>query len=77
MFSRDANFLRATARQLRMLAAGCFDWRDRAAGVSAAGLRDEEARKQMLVIAQGYDRLADRAENEAKRSPLFSNDNDI
>jgi hypothetical protein len=77
MFSHDANFLRATARQLRMLAASCFDWRDRAAGVRAASPHDEEARKQMLVIAQGYDRLAERAENDVKQGPLFSDDNDI
>jgi hypothetical protein len=77
MFSHDANFLRATARQLRMLAAGYFDWRDRAAGAQPANPHDEEARKQMLVIAQGYDRLAERAENDAKQSPMFSNDNDI
>ena len=75
MFPHDADYLRATARKLRTLAAGCFDWRDKAASAQAVSTHDEEARKQMLVIAQGYDRLAESAENCTKQSStLFSKD---
>jgi hypothetical protein len=45
-------------------------WRDRAeeARVQAADMRDPQARRQMLVIADGYDHLAQRAEERAKVS---------
>jgi hypothetical protein len=43
-------------------------WRDRAeeARVIAAGMHDEVARRQMFAIAEGYDRLAQRAEERTK-----------
>jgi len=43
-------------------------WRDRAeeARVQAADMRGEDARQQMLKIAEGYDKLAQRAEERAK-----------
>lgn len=39
-------------------------WRDRAkeARVQAEQMRDPDARKQMLVVARGYDHLAEAAE---------------
>jgi predicted secreted protein len=72
MFSHDAEYLRAAAHQLRTLATGRFDWRDEAARIQVADKRNEQARRQMLVIAQGYDRLAERADNRTESSsPLF------
>jgi hypothetical protein len=72
MFSHDAEYLRAAAHQLRMLATSRFDWRDEAGRTQVAHVRNEQARRQMLVIAQGYDRLAERAENRTESSsPLF------
>jgi len=68
MFSHDAEYLRAAAQQLRTLAASRFDWRDKAARAQGADLRNEQARSQMLVIAQGYDRLAERVENRTESS---------
>jgi hypothetical protein len=73
MFSHDAEYLRAAARQLRTLATGRFDWRDDAARTQVADMRNEQARRQMLVIAQGYDRLAERVENLTQsRSTLLA-----
>jgi hypothetical protein len=68
VFADDADYLRATARRLRALAAGGFDWRDNHIEVepAAADTHIEEARKQMLAIAQGYDCLAERAEKHAR-----------
>jgi hypothetical protein len=68
MFSHDAEYLRAAAHQLRALATGQFDWRDEAARTRVADMRNEQARRQMLEIAQGYDRLAERAENRTESS---------
>jgi hypothetical protein len=67
MFSDDADSLRATARRLRAIAAGCFDWRDRGTGTATqtVDMYEGEARKQMLAIAQGFDRLAERIEQRA------------
>jgi hypothetical protein len=64
MFPDDADSLRATARRLRAIAAGCFDWRDQGTGTQTQtmDMHELEARKQMLAIAQGFDRLADRVE---------------
>jgi hypothetical protein len=61
MFCQDVEYLRAAARQLRSLAAGRFEWRDQ-----VGNIRNEQARRQMLVIAQGYDRLAESAENRTE-----------
>jgi len=46
-------------------------WRDRAeeARIQAGDMRNHDARRQMLQIAEGYDRLAQRAEERAK-SPI-------
>jgi hypothetical protein len=71
MFYDDAHYLRTTARRLRAIAMGSFDWphcealevRDH-----AADMYDNEARKQILVIAEGYDRLAERAEERARQT---------
>jgi hypothetical protein len=43
-------------------------WRDRAeeARVIAIGMHDEVARRQMFAIAEGYDRLVQRAEERMK-----------
>jgi hypothetical protein len=72
MFSHDAEYLRAAAHQLRTLATGRFDWRDGSAQTQVADKRNEQARRQMLVIARGYDRLAERAENPTESgSPSF------
>jgi hypothetical protein len=71
MFSHDAEYLRAAARQLRTLARGRFDWRGEVARTQVADLRNEQARRQMLVIARGYDRLAERAENRTVRRCLL------
>jgi len=68
MFSQDAEYLRAAARQLRTLAKGRFDWRDDSVRTHAASMRNDQARRQMLVIAQGYDRLAEIAEDRTKSS---------
>lgn len=68
MFCQDVEYLRAAARQLRSLAAGRFEWRDQAGRTQVANMRNEQARSQMLVIAQGYDRLADSAENRTESS---------
>jgi hypothetical protein len=72
MFSHDAEYLRAAARQLRRLAAGRFDWRHESAPAQAADKRNEQARQQMLEIAQGYDRLAESAENQTESSSALS-----
>ena len=66
MFSHDAEYLRAAARQLRMLAASRFHWHDESVRTQVANMRNDQARKQMLVIAQGYDRLAEIAEDRTK-----------
>ena|SRR5215475_10788915 len=68
MFPDDADALRATARRLRALAAGCFEWRDRGSAHNAqtAGNHDDEARQQMLAIAAGFDQLAARAEKHTR-----------
>jgi hypothetical protein len=71
MFYDDAHYLRATARRLRAIAVGSFDWPHSEAQEvrdQAADVYDSEARKQMLAIAEGYDRLAERAEERAKQS---------
>jgi hypothetical protein len=71
MFYDDAHYLRATARRLRAIAMGSFDWPLWEAPEvwdQAADVYDNEARKQILVIAEGYDRLADRAEERAKQT---------
>jgi hypothetical protein len=67
MFPDDADSLRATARRLRAIAAGYFDWRDQGTGTETqtVDMHEIEARKQMLAIAQGFDRLAERAEQRA------------
>jgi len=64
MFSSDAACPRPAARRLRAFAAGRFDRRVRGAGArtETADTRDEEARKQTLAIARGFDRLAARAD---------------
>jgi hypothetical protein len=43
-------------------------WRDRAheARIRAGELNDPEAKRQMLGIARGYDRLAERAEERLR-----------
>jgi hypothetical protein len=43
-------------------------WRDRAheARIRASELNDPEAKRQMLGIARGYDRLAERAEGRLR-----------
>jgi hypothetical protein len=68
MFPDDADALRATARRLRALAAGCFEWRDRGSAHSTqtTATHDDEARQQMLAIAAGFDRLAACAEERAR-----------
>ena len=66
-----AHYFRATARRLRAIAAGSFDWPHSEAEEvwdQAADLYDNEARKQMLVIAEAYERLAERAEERAKQT---------
>jgi hypothetical protein len=47
-------------------------WRDRAeeARVIANGMHDEVARRQMFAIADGYDRLAERAEEREKSNRM-------
>jgi hypothetical protein len=64
MFPDDADSLRATARRLRAIAAGCFDWRHQGTETETqiVDMHEREARKQMLAIAQGFDRLAERIE---------------
>lgn len=44
-------------------------WRDRAeeARVQAEQMRDADARRQMLQIAEGYDRLAERAQRQLEQ----------
>jgi hypothetical protein len=46
-------------------------WRDRAheARTRAGELNDPEAKRQMLGIARGYDRLAERAEGRLQPTP--------
>jgi hypothetical protein len=67
MFPDDADSLRATARRLRAIAAGCFDWRDQGTETETqiVDMHEREARKQMLAIAQGFDRLAERVGQRA------------
>jgi hypothetical protein len=70
MFSK-AHYFRATARRLRAIAAGSFDWPHWEAEEvwdHAAEMYDNEARKQMLVIAEAYERLAERAAERAKQT---------
>ena len=47
-------------------------WRDRAheARIRAGELNDPEAKRQMLGIARGYDRLAERAEERGRSTAL-------
>ena len=46
-------------------------WRNRAreARIHAGELSDPEAKRQMLGIARGYDRLAERAEGRLRPTP--------
>ena len=46
-------------------------WRNRAheARIRAGELNDPEAKRQMLGVARGYDRLAERAEERLRLTP--------
>jgi hypothetical protein len=68
VFADDTNYLRATARRIRAIAASGFEWLDKykQSEHPAADTHVEEARKQMLAIALGYDRLAKRTEEHSE-----------
>jgi hypothetical protein len=71
MFYDKGHYFRATARRLRAIAAGSFDWphwEDQEVCDHAADINDNEARKQILVIAEDYERLAELAEERAKQT---------